>query len=159
MFFVEFVAVAGDLAEGGTKAGGAVTGKTDKAGLLVEGTADCLADPEGGIGGELETLTPVELVYGMLEAKVSFLDEVEQLHAGRQRIAAGNGYDQAKVGADEPVLGHGSSADLTVELAAALAGFFYFASGDALFDDLGELALFGCVEKGNGADFVEVLTY
>ena len=79
---VELVAVAGHLAQRGTEAGRAVAGEADEAGLLVEGPADGLADPEGGVGGELEALAPVELVDGVLEAEVALLDEVQQLHAG-----------------------------------------------------------------------------
>src|SRR5205085_3402852 len=102
---VQLVAVTRDLAEGGAEAGRAVAGEADQRRLLVEGPADGLADPEGGVGGELEALAPVELVDGVLEPQVALLDEIEQLHAGRHRVAAGDAHDQAEVGADEPVLG------------------------------------------------------
>src|SRR5581483_5458102 len=59
---VELVAVAGYRPQRGAQAGGAVTGEADQARLLVEGPADRLADPERGIGRELEALAPVELV-------------------------------------------------------------------------------------------------
>jgi hypothetical protein len=78
---VELVAVAGGLAQRGAEAGRTVAGEADEAGLLVERPADGLADPEGGVGRELEALAPVELVDGVLEAEVALLDEVEQLHA------------------------------------------------------------------------------
>ena len=107
---VELVAVAGHLAQGGAEAGRAVAGEADQAGLLVERPADGLADPEGGVGGELEALAPVELVDGVLEAEVALLDEVEQLHAGGQGVAAGDAHDEAEVGPDEPVLGPGGGA-------------------------------------------------
>ena len=87
---VELVAVAGHLPQRGPEAGRAVAGEAHEAGLLVEGPADGLADPEGGVGGELEALAPVELVDGVLEAEVALLDEVEQLHAGGQGVAAGD---------------------------------------------------------------------
>ncbi len=98
------------LAQGGPEAGRAVAGEADQAGLLVEGPADGLADPEGGVGGELEALAPVELVDGVLEAEVALLDEVEQLHARGQGVAAGDAHDEAQVGPDEAVLGRGGAA-------------------------------------------------
>jgi hypothetical protein len=66
----------------GAQAGRTVARQTHEAGLLIERPADGLADPEGGVGGELEALAPVELVDGVLEAQVALLDEVEELHAG-----------------------------------------------------------------------------
>ena len=111
MLVVELVAVAGHLAQGGPEAGRAVAGEADEAGLLVEGPADGLADPERGVGGELEALAPVELVDGVLEAEVALLDEVEELHAGGQGVAAGDAHDEAEVGPDEPVLGLGGPLD------------------------------------------------
>ena len=98
-------------AQGGPQAGRAVAGEADEAGLLVEGPADGLADPEGGVGGELEALAPVELVDGVLEAEVALLDEVQELHAGGQGVAAGDADDEAEVGPDEPVLGGGGGVD------------------------------------------------
>src|SRR4029077_15246841 len=82
-----------------------VSGKSDEGGLLVEGPADRLADPEGGVRGELEALPPVELVDGVLEAEVALLDQVEQLHARRHRVAPGHTYDQTEIGSDETILG------------------------------------------------------
>ena len=105
MLVVELVAVAGHLAQRGAQAGRAVAGQADEAGLLVERPADGLADPERGVGGELEALAPVELVDGVLEAEVALLDEVEQLHARGQGVAAGDADDEAEVGPDEAVLG------------------------------------------------------
>ena len=51
---VERLAVAGGLAQRGAQAGRAVAGDADEAGLLVERPADRLADPERGVGRELE---------------------------------------------------------------------------------------------------------
>jgi hypothetical protein len=78
---VERLAVAAGLTQRGAQAGRTVAGDTDEAGLLVERTADGLADPEGGVGRELEATAPVELVDRVLEAEVALLDEVEQVHA------------------------------------------------------------------------------
>ena len=87
---VELVTVARDLAQRGAEAGRAVAGEADEAGLLVEGPADGLADPERGVGGELEALAPVELVDGVLEAEVALLDQVEELHGVGEGVAAGD---------------------------------------------------------------------
>src|SRR5262249_61030092 len=53
----------------------------DGAGLVGHGSGDGLADPPGGVGGELVALGVVELFYGADEAEVAFLDEVEEGHA------------------------------------------------------------------------------
>ena len=102
---VELVAVARDLTKGGAEARGPVTGQTDEARLLVEGSADRLADPERRVGGELEAPAPVELVDRVLEAEVALLHEIEEIHAGGKGVAAGNADDEAEVRPDEPVLG------------------------------------------------------
>src|SRR4051812_30094360 len=119
---VELVAVARDLPQRGTQAGRTITGKANEAGLLVERPADGLTDPEGGVGGELEALAPIELVDRVLEAEVPFLDEVEQLHAGGQGVAARDAHHEAQVGADEAVFGDGGIGDGTIDVAAGLAG-------------------------------------
>ena len=146
-----------DLAQGGPEARRAVAREADEAGLLVEGPADGLADPEGGVGGELEALAPVELVDGVLEAEVALLDEVEQLHARGKGVAPGHADDQAEVGPDEPVLGVGGGADRPLQLAAALTGVERRLGIAALLDDLGQLTLFEGGEQRHQADFVEVL--
>src|SRR6476659_1379003 len=93
---VELVTVARDGPQGGTQGGRTVAGEADQAGLLVEGTPDGLPDPEGGVGGELEALAPVELVDGVLEAEVALLDQVQELHAGGKGVAAGDAHDEAE---------------------------------------------------------------
>src|SRR4051812_33926362 len=104
---VEGLAIAAGLAQRSAEAGRAVAGNADQARLLVEGTANGLADPERCVGGELEATTPVELVDSVLEAEVAFLDEVEQVHALGEGIPAGDADHEAKVGADEAILGLG----------------------------------------------------
>jgi hypothetical protein len=131
---------------------------TDQGGLLIEGTTDGLADPEGGVGGELEALAPVELVDRVLEAQVAFLDEIQELHAGGKGVAASHAHHEPQVGPDEPVLGGGRIADRTIELTALLAIFLAGLRLEALLDDLGELALFLGIEKRNRADLVQVLS-
>src|SRR5213595_3802586 len=77
MLVIEFVTVAGNLAQCRTQTRRPIAGQANEAGLLVEGPADGLANPERGIRGELESLAPVELVDRVLEAQVAFLDEIE----------------------------------------------------------------------------------
>ena len=154
---VELVGVAGDLAQCGAQCGGAVAGQAHQARLLVERPTDGLADPEGGVGGELEALAPVELVDRVLESEVALLHQVEQVHPGWQRVAAGDADHEAKVGADEPVLGRGGPGHVAAQLCAPFAGVQTGAGGDALLDELGELALLRCVQQRHCADLVEVL--
>src|SRR6187549_2817586 len=119
---VEFVAITRCGPKGGTQAGGPIAGEADQAGLLVEGPADGLADPEGGVGGELEALAPVELVDGVLEAQVALLHEVQELHGRGEGVAPSDADDQSQVGADEAVLGLGGVAHGAAEDDGSLAG-------------------------------------
>ena len=159
MLVVELVAVAGHLAQRGPEAGRAVAREPHEAGLLVEGPADGLADPERGVGGELEALAPVELVDGVLEAEVALLDQVEQLHARGQRVAAGDADDEAEVGPDEAVLGRGGLASDGAAARRCRSPASMAARGrHARLDDLGELALLLGGEQRHEPDLVEVLT-
>ena len=79
-----------------------VDGNPDGARLVGEGSGDGLADPPGGVGGELETLPVVELLDGTDQTKVSLLNEVEQDEAAPY-IFLGDGNDEAEVGLDEPL--------------------------------------------------------
>jgi hypothetical protein len=78
----------------------------------------------------------------MLKAQVAFLDEIKQLHACWQGIAASDADDEAKVGSDEPVLGCSGATIGTLEVDALFAIGEAGSGGDALFDDLGQLTLF-----------------
>src|SRR5829696_2216185 len=100
---VEVVALARDVPQGGSELGRALARQADQVRLLVEGPADGLADPEGGVGGELEALAPVELLHRVLEAEVALLDEVEELHARGQGVPAGDADHEPQVGPDEVV--------------------------------------------------------
>ena len=72
--------------------------------LVGDGPGDGLADPPGGVGGELEALRVVELVDRPHEAEVALLDQVEEGQA-TVAVALGDGDHQAQVGFDELVLG------------------------------------------------------
>ena len=159
MLLVQFVAVAGNGTQGGPKAGRAVAGEADQAGLLVEGPADCLADPEGGVGRELEALPPIELVDRVFQTKVALLDQVQKLHAGGQWVAAGHAHHQAQVGPDEAVLGPVGGPDGTLDFATGLPGLLASSGVSPSFDDLGQFPFLLGVQEGNHADLVQVLAY
>src|SRR5262245_57205446 len=155
---VELVAVTRHLSEGCAQARRTVTRQADKARLLVERPTDGLADPEGRVGGELESPAPVELVDGVLEAEVALLHEVEEIHAGGEGIAAGDADDEAKVRPDEPVLGGVRHPHDLVELWVVVTGGDPLGGGASGFDGAGKLPLLFCVEEGDLTDLVQIQT-
>jgi hypothetical protein len=58
-----------------------VHGKADRSALIAESACDGLADPPGGVRGELEALAPVELLDGADESEIALLDEIEEVEA------------------------------------------------------------------------------
>src|SRR5207244_1153536 len=80
----------------------------DGSGLVGDRPGDGLADPPGGVGGELVALLVVELLDRPDKAEVALLDQVEEQHAAAQ-VSLGEGDDEAQVRLDELALG-----DLTV---------------------------------------------
>src|SRR5437879_9312516 len=62
-----------------------------------DGACDGLANPPGGVGGELVAAAPVEPVGAFHEPEIAFLDQVEKLQA-MMGVFLGDGDDQAKVG-------------------------------------------------------------
>ena len=81
-----------------------VDGDADGPGLVGDGPGDGLADPPGGVGGELVALGVVELLHGLDEAQVALLDEVQEEHAPTH-IALGDGDHQTEVGLRQLLLG------------------------------------------------------
>ena len=77
-----------------------VGGQPDGAGLVGDAAADRLADPPGGVGGELEALAVVELLDRPHQAEVALLDEVEERHPGAL-VALGDRHHEAQVRLDE----------------------------------------------------------
>src|SRR5262249_34975491 len=69
----------------------------DGAGLVGDGAGNRLADPPGGVGGELVAAPVLELVDGLHQADVPFLDQVEELEAP-VRVLLGDGDDESEVG-------------------------------------------------------------
>ena len=87
--------------------------ETDGAPGVGDAPRDGLADPPGGVGGELEALAPVELLDGVHQAEVALLDQVQQRQA-RRLILLRDRHDQTQVRLDEGLLGlltlhHGST--------------------------------------------------
>src|SRR5215468_1600363 len=74
-----------------------VNGHTDGARLVRDGARDGLANPPGGVGGELVAAAPVELVGASHESEIALLDQVQKLKA-MLGVFLGDGDDQAKVG-------------------------------------------------------------
>ncbi len=89
---------------------------TDGAGLVSHGAGDGLADPPGGVGGELEALGVVELLDRTDQAQVAFLDQVQEQHAAAG-VALGQRNHEAEVGLKQVVLGALAVVDDEFELA------------------------------------------
>ena len=68
-----------------------VDGDADGAGLVGDGPGDGLADPPGGIGGELVALGVVELLHRLDEAQVALLNQIQKEHAAAH-IPLGDGH-------------------------------------------------------------------
>src|SRR5215813_4179457 len=81
-----------------------VHGDADGAGLVGDGACDGLADPPCGVRGELVAAAVLELVHGLHEADVAFLDQVEELQPA-VRVLLGDGDDEAEVGLHHLLLG------------------------------------------------------
>ena len=81
-----------------------VDGDADGAGLVGDGPGDGLADPPGGVGGELVALGVVELLHRLDQAQVALLDQVQEQHPAAH-IPLGDGDHQAQVGLGQALLG------------------------------------------------------
>ena len=74
-----------------------VYGDADGAGLVRDGAGDGLADPPGGVGGELVALGVVKLFHRFDQTQVALLDQIQKQHAPAH-IALGDGNHQTEVG-------------------------------------------------------------
>ena len=81
-----------------------VHGHADRAALVGDRAGDGLADPPGGVGGELEALAVVELLGGADEPDRALLDQVEEREA-LVAVALRDRDDEAEVGLDHRLLG------------------------------------------------------
>src|ERR687891_368919 len=79
---------------------GDVDRQADGPGLVGHGPGDSLADPPGGVGGELEALPVVELLHGPHQAEVPLLGQVEEQHAPAEE-PLGDRDHQAEVRPDQ----------------------------------------------------------
>src|SRR2546422_940649 len=70
-----------------------VDGNPDRARLVGDGSGNCLPDPPGGVGRKLVAAPLLELVHGLHQADVAFLDEVQELQAP-VRVLLGDRDDQ-----------------------------------------------------------------
>ena len=134
----------------------------DGAGLVRHRAGDGLADPPGGVGGELEALGVVELLHGADEAQVALLDEVQEEHAAA-RVALGQGDHQSQVGLQQVVLGPLAVLGHPVQLATQLGRQVVALLGQAVLgvktglDALGELDLLLGVQQRDLTDLLEVV--
>ena len=64
---------------------------------------DGLADPPGGVGGEFVAAAILELIHGLHQADIAFLDQVEELQAAIG-VFLGDGDHQAQIGLDHLLL-------------------------------------------------------
>src|SRR5262252_3489999 len=81
-----------------------VHGDANGAGLVGDGAGDGLADPPRGVDGELVAAAVLELVHGLHEADVAFLDQVEELQSA-VRVLLRDRDDEAEVGLHHLLLG------------------------------------------------------
>jgi hypothetical protein len=111
------------------------TGNADRAGLVGDRTGDRLPDPPGRIGRELVAAAIFELIDGLHQADIAFLDQVQELQAA-VRVLLGDRDHEAKVGFDHLLLG--------------LAGFAL-----ALLHHVHDLAEFADLETGLGGELLD----
>src|SRR5581483_9151167 len=103
---------------------------TNGAGLIGDRAGDGLANPPGGVGGELVAASILELLDRLHETDVAFLNQVEELQSAVS-VLLGDRDDEAEVGDDQLLLG--------------LIGFFF--AGADLADRLLQLIVRGAVER------------
>ena len=76
----------------------------DGPGLVRDGTGDGLANPPGGIGGELVSLGIVKLLHRLDQAQVPLLNQIQEEHPPAH-VAFGNGDHQTEIGLRQTLLG------------------------------------------------------
>ena len=137
-------------------------GEADGAPGVVDTPGDGLADPPGGVGGELETLAPVEFLHGVDQAEVAVLDEVEEGQT-EGLVLLGDRDHEAEVGLHERALGQlpvgGSAPELPLLGGGQPDALLQLPSGGvATLDLLGEADLVILGEQGILADVGQVET-
>ena len=139
-------------------------GNADGARLVGNGARNGLANPPGGIRGELESLAIVELLDRANKTQVALLDKVEEEHAAAH-VAFRDGHDEAQVCFDELLfrvetdfLDTSQAAKVApLELDFAGVGLLkLLARSDARLDLHGEVDFLGSGEQRHLADFLQV---
>ena len=89
------------------------------AGLVGDAAGDGLANPPGGVGGELVAALILELLDAFHQAHIAFLDQVEEGLAAIG-VFLGDGDDEAQIGLDHLGLGFMGAGHGVVQLRASL---------------------------------------
>ena len=88
---------------------------TDGPGLVCDGAGNGLADPPGGVCGELVALGVVKLLYRFDEAQVALLNEVQEEHSPAH-VPFGNRHHQPEIGLRQALFGGLALTDGALEL-------------------------------------------
>ena len=78
--------------------------QADGAALVGDGAGNCLANPPGGVGGELISFLVVEFFGGANQAEAAFLNQVLERKT-TIHVFLGNGNNQTQVGLHHLFLG------------------------------------------------------
>ncbi len=137
---------------------------TDSACLVGDSPGDRLADPPGGVGGELVALGVVELLHSADQTEVALLDEIQKQHAATH-IALGDRHDKTQVRLYKLTLGNLAITfnrfKITTHLRRGLAGGCRDLLGGEQtgLDTLGEVDLLLRGQQRNLADLLEIHAY
>ncbi len=133
----------------------------DGAGLVCDSAGDRLADPPGGVGGELVALGVVELLHSADQTEVALLDEIQKQHA-TTHIALGDRHDKTQVRLYELTLGNLAITFNRLKIATHLRRGLAGGCRDLLggkqtsLDTLGEVDLLLRGQQRNLADLLEI---
>lgn len=138
-----------------------VDGDADGAGLVGQGAGHGLADPPGGVGGELVAAGVVELLDGPDQAQVPLLDQVQHGQPAPD-VPLGHRHHEPQVGLDQAALGEAAQDDEPVEVEgetvvqAGAAPQLLLGEQPGLHPP-GEVDLLGRGQQRNPADLAQVL--
>src|SRR5262249_20247226 len=115
-----------------------VHGDADSARLVSDRAGDGLPDPPGGVGREFVAAAILELIDGLHQADIAFLDEIEELQPA-VGVFLGDGNDEAEIRFHHLLLG--------------LAGLAL-----ALLHDVHDLSKLGDLKPGFGGELMDLRT-